>query len=142
MDKIIKSMQMWFTGLGAAIGGILGGWDGFLYTLLLFVVVDYLTGVISAVVEKDLSSQIGFIGILKKVAIFCLVAIASAIDTKIIQSGSVIRTAVIFFYISNEGISILENASRIGLPVPKKLQAVLKQLKDDSEGDADQKGAE
>lgn len=93
-------------------------------------VVDYLTGVLVAVYQIKLSSTIGFHGIAKKIVIFCLVAIAHVVDAKIIQNGSVVRTAVIFFYINNEGISVLENASVLGLPVPKKLKDVLEQIKD------------
>lgn len=109
---------------------VLGGFDGFLYALIAFVLVDYLTGVMVAVVNKKLSSEVGFKGIFKKVVIFALVAIGHIIDTYVIQNGSVIRTAVIFFYLSNEGISILENVSVLGLPVPQKLKDVLEQLKD------------
>lgn len=128
MREIVNGMQCAFAALGGALGAVLGGWDGFLYGLIVFVVVDYLTGLMAAAVEKKLSSEIGFHGIIKKVVIFCLVAVGHIIDTHIIQNGSVLRTAVIFFYLSNEGISILENTARIGLPVPEKLKAVLEQL--------------
>ena len=121
-------MQYAFAALGGALGAVLGGWDGFLYGLIVFVVVDYLTGLMAAAMEKKLSSEVGFHGIIKKIVIFCLVAVGHIIDTHIIQNGSVLRTAVIFFYLSNEGISILENAARIGIPVPEKLKAVLEQL--------------
>ena len=90
--------------------------------------VDYLTGLMAAAMEKKLSSEVGFHGIIKKVVIFSLVAVGHIIDAYVIQNGSVLRTAVIFFYLSNEGISILENASRIGIPVPEKLKAVLEQF--------------
>lgn len=106
----------------------MGGLDGFLYALIAFVVIDYLTGIMVAVLERKLSSEVGFRGISKKVLIFSLVAIAHIIDSHLIQTGSVVRTAVIFFYLSNEGISIIENAARIGLPIPEKLKAVLEQL--------------
>lgn len=119
------------------MGWLLGGLDGFLYALIVFVVVDYLTGLMAAFIQKKVSSEVGFKGICKKVAIFCLVGIGHILDTQIIKTGSVVRTAVIFFYISNEGISILENIAIIGLPVPKKLKEVLSQLKDkDDEGEA------
>lgn len=94
-------------------------------------VIDYLTGVLAAIYERKLSSEVGFKGIAKKVVIFCLVALGNIIDVQIIGEGSVIRTAIIFFYISNEGISIVENAGRLGLPVPQKLKDVLEQLKTD-----------
>ena len=128
MKEIVNGMQYAFAALGGALGAALGGWDGFLYGLIVFVVVDYLTGLMAAAVEKKLSSEVGFHGIIKKIVIFCLVAVGHIIDTYIIQNGSVLRTAVIFFYLSNEGISILENAARIGIPVPEKLKAVLEQL--------------
>ena len=130
MKEIITTAQLAFASLGGAIGAVLGGWDGFLYALILFVIVDYVTGLMAAYVKKEISSETGFVGIMKKVVIFCLVAVGYVIDAQIIKNGGVVRTAVIFFYLSNEGISILENASIIGLPVPKKLQNVLEQLKD------------
>lgn len=127
-------MQCVFAAIGGALGAVLGGWDGFLYALIAFVVIDYLTGVLVAILNHKLSSSVGFHGIVKKVVIFFLVAVAHIIDAYIIQNGSVIRTAVIFFYLSNEGISILENVSLLGLPVPQKLKDVLEQLKDNEEG--------
>lgn len=122
--------QYGFATIGGFLGYFLGGFDGFLYALVTFVVIDYITGLMVAVIEKKLSSEIGFRGIFKKVLIFCLVGIGHIIDLHLIKSGSVVRTAVIFFYISNEGISILENTALIGLPVPKKLKDILEQLKD------------
>lgn len=121
--------------MGGFVGWFLGGFDGFLYALLAFVIIDYLTGVMVAVVQKQLSSEVGFKGIAKKVLIFCLVAIGHIVDTQIIKSGSVLRTAIIFFYLSNEGISILENVTLIGLPVPQKLRDVLEQLRDEKNTD-------
>ena len=117
--------------MGGFVGWFLGGFDGFLYALLVFVIIDYLTGIMVAVLEKKLSSEVGFRGIFKKVLIFCLVAIGHIVDTQIIKSGSVLRTAAIFFYLSNEGISILENVALIGLPVPEKLKDVLEQLREE-----------
>ena len=108
----------------------MGGFVGFLYALVIFVSVDYVTGVMVGILNKELSSQVGFRGIFKKVVIFSLVAVAHIIDTYVIRNGSVLRTAVIFFYLSNEGISILENAVKIGLPIPEKLKSVLEQLKE------------
>lgn len=113
---------------GGGLGYFLGGWDGFLYALLAFVIIDYVTGLMCAVLDKNLSSEIGFRGIFKKVLIFSLVAIGNIVDQSVIGDGSVIRTAVIFFYLSNEGVSILENAAHIGLPVPQKLKDILEQL--------------
>ena len=133
MKQIIPTLQYVFAGIGGFMGWFLGGLDGFLYALILFVVIDYITGLLAGFVQKKLSSEIGFKGICKKVAIFCLVGVGHVIDSLVIGSGSVIRTAVIFFYLSNEGISIIENVAIIGLPVPKKLIEVLEQLRDDAE---------
>lgn len=130
MKNVVEVIQYVFAAMGGALGAVMGGWDGFLYALIVFVIVDYFTGVIVAIYQKRLSSEVGFHGIAKKVLMFCLVAVAHVIDSRIIQNGSVVRTAVIFFYISNEGISILENAAILGLPVPKKMQEVLEQIKD------------
>ena len=128
MKDIVNTIQIVIAAAGGYIGYFLGGWDGFLYALVAFVVIDYLTGVMVAILEKRLSSKVGFRGIFKKVLLFSLVSIGHIIDSKLIQTGSGIRTAVIFFYLSNEGISIIENAAKIGLPIPDKLRSVLKQL--------------
>ncbi len=133
MKNFIEAVQYAFAALGGAVGAVMGGFDGFLYALIVFVVVDYLTGIMAAILNKRLSSEVGFHGIFKKIVIFALVAVGHIVDTHVIQNGSVIRTAVIFFYLSNEGISILENASLIGLPVPQKLKDVLEQLRDGKE---------
>ena len=135
MKQVITAMQYVFAGIGGFMGWFLGGLDGFLYALIMFVVIDYITGLMAGVIQKKLSSEIGFKGICKKVAIFCLVGIGHVLDTQIIGNGSVLRTAVVFFYLSNEGISIIENVAIIGLPVPKKLKDVLAQLHDDAESD-------
>lgn len=119
---------MIFTAIGGYLGWLLGGVDGFLYALIAFVIIDYVTGIMLAILQRKLSSDIGFKGIFKKVLIFTMVAIGNTIDAYIIQNGSAIRTAVIFFYLSNEGISIIENAANIGLPIPQKLREVLAQL--------------
>ena len=128
MRNAINSAQIAFTAIGGWLGWALGGWDGFLYALITLVVIDYLTGVMLAVLEKRLSSEVGARGIFKKVLIFALVAVGHIIDTQVIANGSAVRTAVIFFYLSNEGISILENTAKIGLPIPEKLKLVLDQL--------------
>lgn len=128
MKGLIEATQIAFTAIGGFLGYTLGGCDGFLYALVAFISLDYITGVMLAIVERKLSSEIGFRGIFRKVLIFVMVAIGHIIDSRIIGTGSVIRTAVIFFYASNEGISILENATKLGLPIPEKLRIVLKQL--------------
>ena len=104
-----------------------------LYALIAFVVIDYLTGVMCAIINKQLSSEVGFKGIFRKVLIFLLVGIANIIDVQVIGTGAVLRTAVIFFYISNEGVSLLENAGHLGLPIPEKIKTVLEQLHDRAE---------
>ena len=114
MKNFIEAVQYAFAALGGALGAVMGGFDGFLYALVVFVIVDYATGLMAAAVEKKLSSEVGFKGIFKKVIIFSLVAVGHIIDAHVIREGSVLRTAVIFFYLSNEGISILENAARTG----------------------------
>jgi toxin secretion/phage lysis holin len=129
MKDFIHTLQLIFTAIGGYIGWFLGGFDGLIYALVAFVVIDYITGVMVAVLEKKLSSNIGFKGIFKKVLIFTFVGIGHIIDFHIIKNGSAVRTAVIFFYLSNEGLSIVENATRIGLPVPEQLKAVFKELK-------------
>ncbi|MHC5548568.1 phage holin family protein [Bacillus subtilis] len=133
MKEIWNWIQVIFAAIGGWLGYFLGGWDGFLYALLTFVMIDYITGLMCAVLDKKLSSEVGFRGIFKKVLIFSLVAIGHIIDKNVIGDGSVIRTAVIFFYLSNEGISILENAVHVGLPVPQKLKDILEQLHNRSE---------
>lgn len=128
MKEVWNWIQMAITAVGGVVGSFLGGVDGFLYALIVFVVIDYITGVMVGISQKKLSSEIGFKGIAKKVLIFLLVGVGSIIDAKILGEGSVVRTAVVFFYLSNEGISILENVSIIGLPIPQKLKDVLEQL--------------
>ena len=129
MQNPINVVQAIFAAIGGYIGYFLGGIDGFMYALITFVIIDYITGLMVAVVEKKLSSEVGFRGIFKKVLIFTLVGIANIIDVHLIKNGSAIRTAVIFFYVSNEGISIVENAAKIGLPIPQKLKDILEQIK-------------
>lgn len=130
---MLDNIKIVFAAIGAFLGSLLGGMDGLLYALLVFVVIDYISGVIIAIINNKLSSEVGFKGIAKKVLIFGLVIIGNLLDTKVIGAGATFRTAVIMFYIANEGISILENASSLGLPFPKKLKEILIQLKDDSD---------
>ena len=128
MKEFWNMIQVVFTMLGGWIGYFVGGCDGLLYALLAFVVIDYITGMMCAIADRKLSSEVGFKGICRKVLIFLLVGIANVLDVNVIGTGSVLRTAVIFFYISNEGVSLLENAAHLGLPVPDKMKAVLEQL--------------
>ena len=133
MKEFWNSIQLVFAAIGGWLGYFLGGCDGLLIALLVFVIADYITGFMCAIVDIKLSSEVGFKGIFKKVLIFILVGIANILDVAILGTGSVLRTAIIFFYISNEGVSLMENASCLGLPIPEKLKAVLKQLHDKSE---------
>ena len=128
--KTWQYIQAIFTALGGWLGWFLGGCDGLIYAVIAFVVIDYITGLMCAVVNKQLSSEVGFRGIFRKVLIFMLVSVGNIIDQQLIGDGSVIRTAVIFFYLSNEGISIIENAGNLGLPIPQKLKDILDQLKE------------
>ena len=128
MKQIWNGVQIAFSALGGFCGWFLGGFDGFLYALIAFVVIDYITGVMCAAVDKTLSSEVGFKGICRKVLIFALVGVGNILDVHVLGQGSVLRTAVIFFYLSNEGVSLIENAAYLGLPVPEKLKAVLEQL--------------
>lgn len=133
MKDFWNVIQLIFSALGGWLGYFLGGCDGLLYTLLAFTAMDYITGVMCAVNDHTLSSEVGFRGICRKVLIFMLVGIANVLDVQVIGTGSVLRTAVIFFYISNEGVSLLENAAHLGLPVPEKIKTVLEQLHDRAE---------
>ena len=135
MKEFWNTIQLIFTVFGGWLGYFLGGCDGLLYALIAFVVIDYITGVMCAINDKTLSSEVGFRGICRKVLIFLLVGIANILDVQVIGTGSVLRTAVIFFYISNEGVSLLENAAHLGLPVPEKIKTVLEQLHDRSESE-------
>jgi len=128
MKEFWNWVQVVLTALGGLLGWFLGGYDGFLYALVTLVVADYITGVMCAIVDKTLSSEIGFKGIFKKVLVFVLVGIGHMIDANLIGDGSALRTAIIFFYCSNEGVSMLENAGRLGLPIPEKLRDILAQL--------------
>ena len=128
IDIVWSKIQMGLTALGGWLGYFLGGMDGMLIALIVFMTLDYVTGVMCAVVDKKLSSEVGFKGIAKKVLILMLVGVANVIDLYVIRDGAAIRGAVIAFYLSNEGVSLLENAGHLGLPIPDKLKAVLVQL--------------
>ncbi len=133
MKEFWNLIQFVFTAVGGWLGYFIGGCDGLLIALVVFVAADYLTGVMCAISDKKLSSEVGFKGICRKVLIFLLVGIANILDAQVIGTGSVLRTAVIFFYLSNEGVSLLENAAHLGLPVPEKIKTVLEQLHDRAE---------
>ena len=133
MKELWSTAQVIFAAIGGWLGYFLGGCDGLLIALVVFVAVDYVTGVMCAISDKKLSSEVGFKGICRKVLIFLLVGIANILDVQVIGTGSVLRTAVIFFYLSNEGVSLLENAAHLGLPVPEKMKEILEQLHDRAE---------
>jgi len=133
MKEFWNTIQFLFTAVGGWLGYFLGGYDGLLYALVVFMVADYLTGVMCAINDQKLSSSVGFRGICRKVLILVLVGIANILDVQVIGTGAVLRTAVIFFYLSNEGISLLENAAHLGLPIPEKLKLVLEQIHDKAE---------
>lgn len=124
MKEFWNVVQMVFAAVGGWLGYFLGGCDGLLYALVAFVVIDYITGVMCGIADRKLNSEVGFKGI------------ANILDVNVIGTGSVLRTAVVFFYISNEGVSLLENAAHLGLPVPEKMKKVLEQLHDRLDDDA------
>ena len=135
MKEFWNTIQLIFAAVGGWLGYFVGGCDGLLYALIGFVALDYVTGVMCAVSDQKLSSEVGFKGICRKVLIFALVGIGHLLDTHIFGETGVLRTAVIFFYLSNEGVSLQENASYLGLPIPERLKAVLEQLHDrDTDG--------
>ena len=134
MKEFWNTIQLIFAAVGGWLGYFLGGCDGLLYALTAFVAIDYITGVMCAISDKTLSSEVGFKGICRKVLIFLLVGIGNIIDVQVLGSPGVLRTAVIFFYLSNEGVSLLENAAHLGLPVPDAIKTVLEQLHDRSDG--------
>ncbi len=128
MNSIINSCKTVSALIGGVLGWFLGGFDTLIYALIAFVSIDYITGVWLAVLEKKVSSDIGFKGIGRKMMIFVLVALGNIIDQLIIGNGSTLRCMLIMFYLSNEGISIIENAGKMGLPLPQKLKEVMRQL--------------
>ena len=128
IDIIWAKIQMAVAAIGGWLGYFLGGMDGLMIALIIFMVLDYITGLMCAVIDKKLSSAVGFKCICKKVLILMLVGLANIVDLHVVGTGSALRGAVICFYLSNEGLSLLENAAHIGLPVPDKLKDVLAQL--------------
>ena len=135
MKEFWNTIQLIFTAIGGWLGWFLGGCDGLMIALIIFVVTDYITGVMCAIADKKLSSSVGFKGICRKVLIFILIGIANALDIYVLDHAGVLRTAIIFFYISNEGLSLVENSVHLGLPIPDKLKDVLEQLHDRESND-------
>ena len=136
VDLVWTKLQMAIAAVGGWLGYFLGGADGLLIALIVLAVLDYVTGVMCAVSDKKLSSEVGFRGIFKKMLIFMLVGVGHIVDTHVVGTGSALRSAVICFYLSNEGLSVLENAAHLGLPVPDKLKEVLTQLHNRSDKDS------
>jgi toxin secretion/phage lysis holin len=128
MKTMVNHLPEAFAVIGSVLGFLLGGLDGYLYTLLGFILIDYLTGVVVAIARRQISSEIGFVGILRKILILVMVAMGQLLDQNLLGGGGALRTAVIFFYLANEGISITENLARLGFPIPARLKRVLAQL--------------
>lgn len=129
MSKLWNVLSAIFATIGLWLGLFIGPVNGLLIALIVFVITDYITGIASAIVRKELSSSVGFKGLARKVLIFLIVGIANVLDVYVLGANAVLRTAVILFYMANEGLSIIENAGEIGLPIPKKLKEVLAQLR-------------
>ena len=128
IDIVWAKIQMAVAAIGGWLGYFLGGMDGLMIALVVFIILDYVTGIMCAINDRKLSSAVGFRGICRKVLIFLLVGVAHIVDLHVVQSGEALRSAVICFYLSNEGLSLLENAAHIGLPIPDKMKDVLAQL--------------
>lgn len=139
MKEFWNVIQAIFAVIGGWLGYFLGGNDGVLYALIIFAVLDYLTGFMCALADRKLSSKVGFKGICRKVLIFAMVGVGHLLDLHLLGGGSVLRTAINFFYLSNEGLSIVENSAHLGLPIPDKLRKVLEQLHDRAEKEEDKK---
>ena len=128
IDIIWAKLQMAIAAVGGWLGYFLGGMDGLLTALLIFMAVDYVTGLMCAVADKQRSSSVGFQGICQKVLIIMLVGVAHIVDLHVVGTGNALRGAVVCFYLSNEGVSLLENAAHLGLPIPEKMKSILAQL--------------
>ena len=128
IDIIWAKVQAAVAAIGGYLGYFVGGVDGLMTALLIFMVLDYITGLMCAIADKKLSSAVGFRGICKKVLILMLVGVAHIVDLHVVGTGDALRSAVVCFYLSNESVSMLENAAHLGLPIPEKLKSVLAQL--------------
>ena len=128
IDIVWAKIQMAVAAIGGWIGYFVGGVDDLMAALLIFMVLDYITGLMCAIADKKLSSAVGFKGICKKVLIILLVGVAHIVDLHVVGTGDALRSAVVCFYLSNESVSMLENAAHLGLPIPEKLKSVLAQL--------------
>ena len=130
MDNIFKNILAWVCTI---LSFLFGDMEGLMVALIALIILDYISGVIAAAVEKRLSSEVGAKGIAKKIFMLLIVALANIVDTSVIGDGHVLKTVTVVFYICNECISLIENAGRIGVPVPKKLLDVLEQLRNKDE---------
>lgn len=130
MDNIFKQIM---AAICTLISFLFGDIEGMMIALIALIILDYISGVIAAAVEKRLSSEVGAKGIAKKIFMLLIVALANIVDINVIGDGHVLKTVTVVFYICNECISLIENAGRIGVPVPKKLLDVLEQLRDRDE---------
>ena len=130
MDNVFKNI---LAGVCTVLSFLFGDMEGLMVALVALIILDYISGVIAAAVEKRLSSEVGAKGIAKKIFMLLIVALANIVDINVIGDGHVLKTVTVVFYICNECISLIENAGRIGVPVPKKLLDVLEQLKNKDE---------
>ncbi|WKY46912.1 phage holin family protein [Eubacteriaceae bacterium ES3] len=134
LNQMMMALKSILALTGSLLAAFFGGWDATLYTLLIFILFDYLTGVVRAAYERKVSSSVGFWGILKKVMVLLIVGLSHLLDVNLLGGGQVLRTGVIFFYSANEGISITENLGAMGFPIPRKLRKVLLQIKEEEDG--------
>jgi toxin secretion/phage lysis holin len=137
MEHVLAWFKAGITIVGGLIGAFLGGFDGVLIALLVFIGIDIATGILRAIYQKQLNSKVSWKGMCKKVTIILLVGMGWIIDLYVVKSGGIVRTAIIFFYIANEGISILENVAQMGMPIPKKVKDVLEQIRKKAGEDSD-----
>ena len=138
MSKLQIIIDSVAAAIGAALGFLFGEVNGLFWALIAFMALDYITGVIVAVIEKRLSSEVGFRGLAKKFLILVFVAVGHIADTYILGGTPVAMSAVMLFYIANEGISIVENAAELGLPIPEKIKQVLAQIRKKGEEKSDE----
>lgn len=120
-------------GLGTFLSFVFGDWDVALQCLIIAIAIDYISGIIKAFINKELSSKIGVKGLLKKVGVLLIVALATLID-KITGETGMVRTLVIYYFVANEGLSVIENLGEAGLPIPDVIKKALKSLKNESKG--------
>ena len=137
MSKLQIIIDSVAAAIGAALGFLFGEVNGLFWALIAFMALDYITGVVVAVIEKRLSSEVGFKGLAKKFLILVFVAVGHIVDTYILGGTPAAMSAVMLFYIANEGISIIENAAALGLPVPEKLKNIMEQIK--TKGESEEK---